>query len=73
MAALTDLLREKIGYIFETLTNPKLATVLADEVGAKTEVLNPIGGLTRQQLDEGLDYISVMQQNLETLERVLGQ
>ncbi|MGI6704227.1 MAG: metal ABC transporter substrate-binding protein [Clostridia bacterium] len=75
LAALTDLLREKrIGYIFfETLTNPKLATVLADEVGAKTEVLNPIGGLTRQQLDEGLDYISVMQQNLETLERVLGQ
>ncbi|MDD2574579.1 MAG: metal ABC transporter substrate-binding protein [Bacillota bacterium] len=75
LVALTDLLRKRdIGYIFfETLTSPKLAAVLADEVGAKTKVLNPIGGLTKQQMDEGLDYLSAMRQNLDTLKEVLGQ
>ena len=73
LVRLTKLLQRKgINHIFfETLTSPRLAEALAREVGAKTEVLNPIGGLTRQQMDKGMDYISVMKQNLETLKRVL--
>ncbi len=75
LVRLTQLLRSKdIRYVFfETLTSPKLAEVLANEVDAKTEVLNPLGGLTQQQMDEGWDYLSVMEKNLETLIRALGE
>ena len=73
LVQLAKLLQERnINHVFfETLTSPKLAEVLAREVGAKPEVLNPIGGLTRQQMEEGMDYISIMKQNLATLKRVL--
>jgi zinc transport system substrate-binding protein len=74
LVRLARLLQERnIDHVFfETLSSPKLAEVLAREVGAKPEVLNPIGGLTRQQMEEGMDYIIIMKQNLETLKRVLG-
>lgn len=73
LVQLARLLQERnIDHVFfETLTSPKLAETLAREVGAKPEVLNPMGGLTRQQMKEGMDYISIMKQNLETLKRVL--
>jgi zinc transport system substrate-binding protein len=75
LVQLAKLLQDKnIDHVFfETLTSPKLAETLAREVGAKPEVLNPIGGLTRQQMEEGMDYISIMKQNLETLKRVLDE
>jgi zinc transport system substrate-binding protein len=75
LVELTQFIREKgVRHIlFETLTSPKLAEVLAIEAGAKIGVLNPIGGLTRQEMDEGMDYLSVMMKNLETLKDVLAE
>jgi len=75
LVQITQLLREKdIKYVFfETLTSPKLSEVLANEVGARTAVLNPIGGLTQEEIDAGKDYITVMEENLETLKAVLGE
>lgn len=75
LVQITKLLREKgIKYVFfETLTSPKLSEVLANEVGAGTAVLNPIGGLTQEEMDAGKDYITVMEENLETLKIVLGE
>ncbi|SDX05452.1 metal ABC transporter substrate-binding protein [Paenibacillus sp. CF384] len=57
---------------FETLVQPKVAEVVANEIGAKTDVLNPLEGLTDDDLNHNRDYISVMQINLEALKRALN-
>ncbi|MEV6306418.1 metal ABC transporter substrate-binding protein [Actinoplanes sp. NPDC051861] len=52
---------------FETLVSPKVAETIAREVGAQTAVLDPLEGLT----DENLDYFTVMRTNLATLTKAL--
>jgi len=52
---------------FEEMTSSKVAETLANEIGAKTEVLNPLEGLTKKEQEQGLDYIDVMKNNLESL------
>jgi zinc transport system substrate-binding protein len=54
---------------FETLASPKVAQVIAGEVGARTAVLDPIEGL---ESGSGADYLSVMLANLHTLTPALG-
>ena len=51
--------------------SPKVAEAIANEVGARTEVLNPIEGRTSEQEEQGLDYIGLMEQNLEVLKDAL--
>ncbi|PFO09620.1 zinc ABC transporter substrate-binding protein [Bacillus sp. AFS076308] len=69
LAELTDLTKKKNVKIiyFEELTSSKVADTLAKEIGAKTEVLNPLEGLTKKEQEKGLDYIDVMKNNLESL------
>ncbi len=57
---------------FETLVSPRLAETVAREVGADTAVLNPLEGLTEDEVDAGADYFSVMRANLRTLRQALG-
>ena len=57
---------------FETLVSPRLAETVAREAGAKTAVLNPLEGLTEEELDEGKNYFSVMRETLATLRKALG-
>ena len=57
---------------FETLVSPRLAETVAREVGAKTAVLDPLEGLTEEELAAGGDYFSVMRGNLATLREGLG-
>lgn len=57
---------------FETLVAPDLAETVAREIGADTAVLNPLEGLTDEELERGEDYFSVMRRNLETLREGLG-
>jgi zinc transport system substrate-binding protein len=57
---------------FETLVSPRLAETVARETGAVTAVLNPLEGLTEEQLERGEDYLSVMRDNLATLRNGLG-
>jgi zinc transport system substrate-binding protein len=52
---------------YETLVSPKVAEMLAKEVGAKTLVLNPIEGLTAAEQKAGKDYLVLMQENLASL------
>jgi zinc transport system substrate-binding protein len=52
---------------YETLASPRVAATIARETGARTLVLNPIEGLTDEELQEGKDYISVMQENVRNL------
>lgn len=70
---LAKLAKEKdIRYIFfETLASPRIAETIANEAGVETLVLNPLEGLTPEELDRGEDYISVMEQNLENLRKAL--
>jgi zinc transport system substrate-binding protein len=57
---------------FETLVSPRLAQTIAREVDAETAVLDPLEGLTEEQLAAGEDYFSVMRANLATLRLALG-
>ncbi|MED3652250.1 MULTISPECIES: metal ABC transporter substrate-binding protein [Heyndrickxia] len=52
---------------FEELASPAVAKTLANEIGAKTEVLNTLEGLSDEDQENGLDYIKVMEKNLEKL------
>ena len=52
---------------FETLVSPRLAETVAREAGAETAVLNPLEGLTEEELEGGEDYLSVMRANLAAL------
>ena len=74
MAEITELVNEHgIKYIFyETLTSPKLAQVLAEETGASTAVLNPIEGVAREDMDSGKDYISIMEENLQSIKEAIN-
>ena len=56
---------------FETLISPRLAETVARETGAKTDVLDPLEGLSEDDLDGGADYLSVMRENLASLRRGL--
>ncbi|MDI4645073.1 metal ABC transporter substrate-binding protein [Cohnella hashimotonis] len=57
---------------FETLVDPQVAKTVADEIGAKTDVLNPLEGLTDEEKKDGLDYIGIMKKNLEALVKALN-
>jgi zinc transport system substrate-binding protein len=75
-AQLADIIKQakadKIKYIFfESLVSPKLAQTIATEIGAKTLVFNPLEGLTKDELAQGQDYFSEMQNNLTNLRTAL--
>lgn len=69
LATLSDLAKKNnIKYIFfETLVSTKLADTISEEVGAKSLVLNPIEGLTKEDSKMGKDYLVLMQENLKNL------
>ncbi len=52
---------------FEVYVSDELAKVLAEEVGAKTLVLNPGANLTKEQLKSGKTFFDIMEENLENL------
>jgi zinc transport system substrate-binding protein len=52
---------------FETLVSPKLSEQVANEIGAKTAVLDPIEGIAEDRLEDGDDYLVVMAENLAAL------
>ena len=75
MAKITEFAKEHNvkTIFFETLTSPKISEVLAKEIGASTAVLNPVEGLTSEEIQAGKDYISVMEENLQALIKALGE
>ena len=65
--------KENIEYIFfETLTDPKTAELLAKETGAKTAVLDPLEGLSKEGRAKNMDYLQIMQQNIHNLNIALN-
>ncbi len=57
---------------YESLVSPEVAETLADEAGVRTAVLNPLEGLSEDQVEAGADYASVMDENLSALTEALG-
>ncbi|MFI7338003.1 metal ABC transporter substrate-binding protein [Streptomyces sp. NPDC050085] len=55
---------------YETLVSDKTAKTLADDAKLKTDVLDPIEGITDQS--KGDDYLQVMESNLAALQKALG-
>ncbi len=49
---------------FETLVDPKVASMQQMKLAQKTAVLNPIEGLTDDDKKNNLDYIGIMNNNL---------
>jgi zinc transport system substrate-binding protein len=74
LADLTDLAkREGVTVIFtEALVSPRIADTLAREAGVRTEVLDPLEGLTTAKQKRGATYTSVMDDNLAKLRDALG-
>ncbi len=65
--------REQVDYIFfETLSDPRIAKVLAKETGVQTAVLDPLEGLSEEGRKENLDYIKIMQRNIDNLKLALA-
>lgn len=62
----------QVKYIFfESLLSPELSETIAREVGAKTLVLNPLEGLSDDEIAQGKNYITEMRQNLANLKIAL--
>jgi zinc transport system substrate-binding protein len=57
---------------FETLVSPELAETVAREADAETGVLNPLEGLTEDEIEDGADYFTIMRENLAALREGLG-
>ena len=61
-----------VKYIFfETLVSPKLSQTIANEVGAETLVLDPIEGISDDDIKQGKNYFTVMEKNLTNLQKAL--
>lgn len=64
--------KNNVKYIFfERLMSPKLSETIAREIGARTLVLNPIEGLTSDEIAQGKNYFTQMQDNLTNLKLAL--
>lgn len=65
--------KNNVKYIFfETLISPKLSETIANEVGAQTLVLDPIEGLSDDDIKQGKNYFTVMEDNLKNLQTALS-
>lgn len=64
--------KSEIKYVlFEQNVESRVAEVIKKEIGAETLTLHNLEALSEEDQNNGEDYISIMQKNIETLERVL--
>lgn len=57
---------------FETLVSGKVAEIVKNELKAEALQLNPLEGLTQEEISNHEDYFSVMKKNKENLAKALG-
>jgi zinc transport system substrate-binding protein len=55
---------------YETLVSDRTAKTLAEDTGLRTDVLDPLEGITEKS--KGDDYFQVMESNLTALQKALG-
>lgn len=73
LAAIVDQAKEQqISYILtEQNVSSKLTDIIRTEVGAETLPLHNLGVLTDEDIDNGDDYLTLMERNIETLKTAL--
>ncbi len=73
MAKIADIVKEEnIPYIFAETTIPtEISQTIAKEAGAEILTFNPIASPTKEEIEEGASYISLMKENLEKLKKAL--
>ncbi|MDT2612849.1 metal ABC transporter substrate-binding protein [Enterococcus dongliensis] len=56
---------------FEENASSKVAETLSKETGVELAVLNPLESLTKKQIEDGENYLTVMRENLTALKKVI--
>ncbi|EKE11360.1 MAG: divalent manganese/zinc-binding lipoprotein [uncultured bacterium] len=73
IALIEQIKKDNIQYIFyEELTAPKISETLADETDAKLLLLNPGHNLTKEDFENNISFISIMEKNLTSLSQGLN-
>lgn len=74
VAFLIDKVRqEQMSAVFYIeFSNQKMADVICEDTGCQKLLFHCCHNVTRQQLDEGISYLGLMEQNLETLREALS-
>ncbi|HRY90757.1 MAG TPA: zinc ABC transporter substrate-binding protein [Candidatus Gracilibacteria bacterium] len=73
IAEIITLMKQKnFGTIFiDNLSSPKFAQVIADQVGGKVAVLYTLENVTKDELERGETYLTLMSKNLDSLKKEL--
>lgn len=73
MAEIIEIAKEhNVKVIFsEPQLDPRIATAIAKEVNAEVSVLNPLESITSQERKEGKNYLTIMEENVNALEKAL--
>lgn len=58
--------------LFDTLGNTKMAEVVKSELGAEALTLSTLENLKKEELERGDNYFTIMEQNIENLEKALS-
>lgn len=58
--------------VFENNISSKVSEIIQSEIGADSAVLRNMETISEEDLDNGEDYFSLMQKNIETLQKVLN-
>ncbi|MBP1040866.1 zinc ABC transporter substrate-binding protein AdcA [Vagococcus sp. BWB3-3] len=74
LAELKDYVEDNdVTYIyFEENATDTIARTLAEEAKVELLVLNPLEGLTEEQMAAGADYVSIMKENLASLSKTIN-
>ena len=59
-------------YVFyEEMTDPKAARIIAEEIGGEILLLHSCHNVSKAEMEAGVTYLSLMQQNVDNLEKAL--
>lgn len=73
LAEISKIVRQRgVTHIFfETLISPALSETIAEETGASTIAMNPLEGLSEEEVSQGKSYITVQRENLAAIRTAL--
>ncbi len=57
---------------YEELVDPKVATIISEETGAKMLLLHGAHNISKEELQSNITYVEIMRDNLEKLKEGLG-
>ncbi|MBN1880841.1 MAG: zinc ABC transporter substrate-binding protein [Deltaproteobacteria bacterium] len=58
--------------VADAMLDAKVARTIRDEAGVEIVTLNPAGNVSKDQLENGVTFIDIMQENLKGLKLILG-